>query len=130
MPTSPLIRAIDCHQVPVPDLDAGLAFYGERLGHEIVWRSDVAIGLRLPDDVAELVLQVERPEPETDLLVVDVETAVRDWVAAGGSIDVEPFDIQVGRCAVVLDPFGNRLVLLDMSLGPVSDRRPAGPGET
>ena len=30
---------------------------------------------------------------------------------------VEPFDIPVGRVAVVADPFGNTLVLLDLSRG-------------
>ena len=30
---------------------------------------------------------------------------------------VEPFDIPVGRVAVVSDPFGNVLVLLDLSKG-------------
>jgi hypothetical protein len=29
----------------------------------------------------------------------------------------EPFDIPVGRVAVVADPFGNVLVLLDLSKG-------------
>ena len=29
----------------------------------------------------------------------------------------EPFDIPVGRLAVVADPFGNTLVLLDLSKG-------------
>ena len=29
----------------------------------------------------------------------------------------EPFDIPVGRVAVVADPFGNTLVLLDLSKG-------------
>ena len=29
----------------------------------------------------------------------------------------EPFDIPVGRLAVVADPFGNILVLLDLSKG-------------
>jgi hypothetical protein len=29
----------------------------------------------------------------------------------------EPTDIPVGRLAVVADPFGNRLVLLDLSKG-------------
>ena len=29
----------------------------------------------------------------------------------------EPFDIPVGRAAVVADPFGNVLVLLDLSKG-------------
>jgi len=30
---------------------------------------------------------------------------------------VPPFDIQIGRCVVVRDPWGNPLVLLDMSKG-------------
>jgi hypothetical protein len=41
------------------------------------------------------------------------------FVEAGGSIVVPPFDIQIGRCVVVADPWGNRLVLLDMSKGPL-----------
>jgi len=38
-------------------------------------------------------------------------------VAAGGRVVSEPFDIPVGRIAVVADPFGNTLVLLDLSKG-------------
>jgi len=38
-------------------------------------------------------------------------------VTAGGQVVVPPFDIQIGRCAVVEDPWGNRLVLLDNSKG-------------
>jgi lactoylglutathione lyase len=30
---------------------------------------------------------------------------------------VEPFDIPIGRCAVVVDPWENQLVLLDNSKG-------------
>jgi predicted enzyme related to lactoylglutathione lyase len=37
--------------------------------------------------------------------------------AAGGRIIAEPEDIPVGRVAVVEDPFGNVLVLLDLSKG-------------
>jgi len=33
---------------------------------------------------------------------------------------VPPFEIQIGRCVVVQDPFGNPLVLLDMSKGPLT----------
>jgi predicted enzyme related to lactoylglutathione lyase len=36
---------------------------------------------------------------------------------AGGRVVVAPFDIPVGRVAVVADPFGNTLVLLDLSKG-------------
>ena len=39
---------------------------------------------------------------------------------AGGRVVVEPFDIQIGRCAVVADPWDNRLVVLDMSKGKLT----------
>ncbi len=113
----PLISRVDSIQVHVDDLDAGLAFYRDELGHELIWRTEHAAGLRLPDSRAEIVLQTERDEPETDLLVESADAAANRIVEAGGSIVVPPFDIQIGRCVVVEDPWGNRLVLLDDSKG-------------
>jgi predicted enzyme related to lactoylglutathione lyase len=40
-------------------------------------------------------------------------------VEVGGAIAVPAFDIAVSRCALVRDPDGNVLVLLDMSKGPL-----------
>jgi predicted enzyme related to lactoylglutathione lyase len=113
----PLFRKIDCLQIPAPDLEAGLAFYRDCLGHALIWRSATSAGLRLPDSDAEIVLQIERPELEVNLLVGSADAASTVVVTAGGRIVVAPFDIQIGRCAVVEDPWGNRLVLLDMSKG-------------
>jgi lactoylglutathione lyase len=113
----PLFVKIDCLRLPVHDLDAALAFYRDRLGHELIWRTDTAAGLRLPDSNAELVLQTERPEIETDLAVESVLVAAERFVAAGGCVLAGPFDIQIGKCAVVADPFGNALVMLDASKG-------------
>jgi predicted enzyme related to lactoylglutathione lyase len=116
--SEPLFRKLDSYQLPVPDLDAALAFYRDALGHELVWRSETAAGLRLPDqDGTEIVLQTERPQAETDILVDSVEAAVQRFVAAGGRLISGPFAIQIGMCAVVADPFGNVLTLLDMSQG-------------
>jgi catechol 2,3-dioxygenase-like lactoylglutathione lyase family enzyme len=56
---TPFIRTIDCLQFPVPDLEADLAFYRDRLSHELIWRTATATGLRLPDSAAELVLQTD-----------------------------------------------------------------------
>jgi hypothetical protein len=54
----------------------------------------------LPDSNAELVLQTERPEMETDLAVESVDEAVREFVAAGGRLLHGPFEIQIVReCA-------------------------------
>jgi lactoylglutathione lyase len=113
----PLIRKVDCIQIQVPDLDAGLAFYRDQLGHQLVWRSERAVGLRMPDTDAEIVLQIERPGIEVNLLVDTVDAAVERVVAAGGSVVVPPFEIQIGRCVVVQDPWGTSLILLDMSKG-------------
>jgi predicted enzyme related to lactoylglutathione lyase len=46
-----------------------------------------------------------------------VGPAVERFVAAGGRVVVPPFEIAIGRCAVVADPWGNDLVLLDNSKG-------------
>jgi predicted enzyme related to lactoylglutathione lyase len=113
----PLIRKVDCVQLHVPDLEAGLAFYRDRLGHQLIWRTERAAGLRLPETDAELVLQTERPDVEVNLLVDAVEAAVARIAAAGGAVVVPPFDIQIGRCAVVRDPWGNQLIVLDTSKG-------------
>src|SRR5437879_2742991 len=113
----PLFRKIDCLQVPVPNLEAGLAFYRDRLGHELLWRTETSAGLRIPGTDAEIVVQTERPEMEVNLTVASADGAVEAIVAAGGRVVVPPFDIPIGRCAVVADPWGNRLVVLDNSKG-------------
>ena len=38
-----MFRRVDAVTVPVPDLDAGLRFYAETLGHRVKWRND-AVG--------------------------------------------------------------------------------------
>ena len=118
-PTQPagLLRKVDCVQLPVPDLEGGLAFYRDRLGHELLWRTETAAGLRLGDSDTELVLQIQRPQPEVDFLVVSVDQAATQLTRAGGKVVVEPFDLPVGRVAVVADPFGNPLTIVDLTRG-------------
>ena len=83
-----------------------------------MWRNDDVgqAGLRLPDTETELVLSV-RHRYAPNWLVASVRDAVADVVAAGGSVLVEPAQIPVGLLAVVADPFGNELILLDLSAG-------------
>jgi predicted enzyme related to lactoylglutathione lyase len=112
-----LFRKVDCHSIPVADLDAALAFYRDGLGHELIWRDDSAAGLRLPDSDAELVLHTEKRPIETDLLVTSVPAAISRFVDAGGKVVAGPFEIRIGLCAVIEDPWQNRLVILDSSKG-------------
>ena len=71
----PLIQKVDCVRLYVSDLDSGLAFYRDQLGHEIIWRTEDAVGLRLPETDAEIVLHTEQQEPEIDLKVQSVDAA-------------------------------------------------------
>jgi predicted enzyme related to lactoylglutathione lyase len=118
MPARPLLVSIDAVTIPVPDIDAGLRFYRDRLGHELRWRNDELgqAGLRLPGSDTELVLTTELTY-EPNWLVDSADQAAAAVQEAGGRILTEPFDIPVGRVAVVADPFGNTLVLLDLSKG-------------
>ena len=112
-----LLRTVDSVQIPVPDLERGLAFYAGRLGHQLIWRTATAAGLRLPDSDTELVLRTGGREPEADFLVASADAAAAEVTRAGGAVLVQPFDIPVGRVAVVADPFGNPLTILDLSRG-------------
>lgn len=57
------------------------------------------------------------PTPDQLSSSEGVRWAVAAIVNAGGRVLVQPIDIQIGRCTVVADPWGNRLVLLDTSKG-------------
>jgi predicted enzyme related to lactoylglutathione lyase len=110
-----LLKKVDAVTVRVPDLDRGLAFYSDTLGHLLRWRNDAAgqAGLALRDGESELVLTTQQGY-EPNWLVDSVDDAVREFSAAGGRVVSAPADIPVGRVAVVTDPFGNALVLLDL----------------
>jgi lactoylglutathione lyase len=114
-----LFRKVDCVRLYVPDLESGLAFYRDQLGHEFIWRTATAAGLRLPESNVELVLQTEDQRQEVDLLVDSADEAAKLVEQAGGKVIIPPFEIQIGRCVVLEDPWGNSLVLLDTSKGPL-----------
>jgi predicted enzyme related to lactoylglutathione lyase len=118
MRPSPLFQTVDAVTIPVPSLDEGLRFYRDGLGHALLWRNDATgqAGMRRPAGDTELVLTTEQPY-EPDWLVESVDEATDAVLAAGGRVIAEPVDIPVGRAAVVADPFGNSLVLLDLSKG-------------
>lgn len=118
MPITPVLSALDAVTIPVPDLEAGLRFYRDRLGHKLRWRNDAIgqAGLALPDSNTEIVLSTQL-DYAPNWLVKSADEAAAAIQAAGGQIEVEAFDIPVGRVAVVADPFGNALVLVDLSKG-------------
>jgi predicted enzyme related to lactoylglutathione lyase len=115
---APLLNKVDAVTVPVPDLDSGIDFYVSRLRHPLLWRNDeigqAAVAVR--DSDTEIVLTT-RQRYEPNWLVEDVEAAAAAFDAAGGRVLSPAVDIPVGRVLVVADPFGNALVLVELSKG-------------
>jgi catechol 2,3-dioxygenase-like lactoylglutathione lyase family enzyme len=119
-PWPEVFRKVDCFVVRVPSIQVGLEFYERKLGHQLVWRrGESAAGLHMPESETELVLLAEEGGSEADLLVDSVGEAVRAFLAAGGSIQGEVEDIPIGKRATLRDPWGNTLLILDMTNGPL-----------
>lgn len=83
-----LLRRIDAVTVRAPDLDSGIAFYVDRLGHTLNWRNDDigSAGLALPESDAEIVLTTEHGyEP--------------NWLVEPADDALEPSKQQAARCS-------------------------------
>jgi predicted enzyme related to lactoylglutathione lyase len=118
-----VLRKIGCVMVRVDDLVAASCFYGLMLGLRPLWRDEVSVGMGLPETDAEVVLHtMDLPrELGVQYLVDDVVASVSSWREAGFEVRKEPFEIAVGWCAVLEDPFGNPVCILDLSKGTRSE---------
>ena len=114
---SGLFKNIDCVELYVSDLDEGIEYYCGLLGLKLLWRTDTAAGLGMEDDISEVVLQTERREMNVDFKVDSVDEALEEITKSGGTVQHGPFDIPIGKCAVVHDKWNNKYVILDMSKG-------------
>lgn len=112
-----LFSHVDCIELYVPDLDEGIAYYCGSLGLKLLWRAETTVGLGMAEGVTEVVLQTSRRQMHVDFKVACVLEAVEKIVAAGGCVLQPPFDIPIGKCAVVQDKWENAYVILDMTKG-------------
>ena len=115
-----MLRKIDCIMIRVEDVEAAAAYYAKVFGLRPLWSGDGAVGLGFPETDAEVVLHNDQAIPssvEVHYLVDDVVTAVAHVAAQGCQVLVPPFDITIGKCAVIRDPFGTRLCILAMTKG-------------
>jgi predicted enzyme related to lactoylglutathione lyase len=115
-----MLRKIDCIMIRVDDIEAAAQYYVTVFGLHPQWSGDGSIGLVFPETDAEIVLHNDPGIPssvEVHYLVDDIIAAVAHYEEQGCHILVAPFDITIGKCAVIRDPFGTRLCLLDMTKG-------------
>lgn len=116
------LRKIDCVMIRVDDLDRAVAYYTRVFGLRLAWTRPSQVGLKMPETDAEIVLHTETDLPsriEVHYLVDDVAQAIAHFQANGCRMLVEPFDIEIGKCATIEDPFGIPLNILDMTKGPL-----------
>jgi lactoylglutathione lyase len=114
---SEIFQNVDCIELYVSDLDEGIKYYCESLGLKLLWRAETTVGLGMKNDITEVVLQTDRKRMNVDFKVESVSDSVERIISSGGTIICEPFDIPIGKCAVVRDKWENEYVILDMSKG-------------
>ncbi len=115
-----VLRKIDCVMVRVDDLEAASSFYARVFGLRQLWHGESSVGMGMPETDAEIVLHTMSLPREWGVhyLVDDVLAAVSTYSAQGCVVHEPPFEVAVGRCAVLEDPFGNAICILDLSKGP------------
>jgi lactoylglutathione lyase len=116
-----MLRKIDCVMLKVSEIEKAAAYYETVFDLKRLWQDAHSVGMGMPETDAEIVLH-DNPEPPKEIsvhyLVDDVMKSVDHFAAHGCIIRAQPFDIAIGKCAVLEDPFGNTIAILDMSKGP------------
>lgn len=82
----PVFERVDCIRVYVPNLDEGLKLYCEKLGLNIIWKTENAIGLGMADNITEVVVQNKYNWQEVDIKVDSVMDSVEKIKDADGEI--------------------------------------------
>src|SRR5271168_1700257 len=118
-----MFKKIDSVMIRVDDVAAGEKFYSQVFGLKSLWREAGSVGMGFPETDAEVVLHNNPEIPhkvEVHYLVDEVFAALKSYAEKGCRVLVPPFDVLIGKCAVIQDPFGTTICLLDLSSG----RRP------
>jgi predicted enzyme related to lactoylglutathione lyase len=100
------------------DVGRDLGFYRDRLGGELVWRSEgfgaEVAAVRLGE--GPLVLLADHRQAPSALpiwAVEDLDDELRRLRAAGWADGVRRVEVPDGPCAVLVDPSGNEIALLE-----------------
>lgn len=112
-----IFKNIDCIELYVSDLNEGIQYYCDSMGLKLLWRNEDMVGLGMENDITEIVLQSQRKQVLVDIKVESVDESLEKIKEAGGTVEYGPFDVPIGRCAVILDKWDNKYVILDMTKG-------------
>ena len=107
--------------VPVPTIDAVLPFYRDTLGFTEAWREgETTVALQVPGTDVQLMLDAPGEKAGPVLILDSLHAYIAQLGDAGDGI--QPIEIPGGYWAVMEDPAGNPVYLMDQSTDPA----PAG----
>ncbi|MFH1180728.1 MAG: VOC family protein [Candidatus Bathyarchaeota archaeon] len=113
------LKKIDAVLLRVKDLEKTADFYVEVMGLRRGWtdKENQMIGLLFPGNDTELVLHCNEslPDPNISYQVDDVLSFVDEYRLRGCKVLVEPFDIRCGKCAILQDPEGHSVEVMDIT---------------
>jgi len=114
----PGLRKIDSVMVRVTDLDASARFYEEVMGLKRAWTDteNQMIGFLFPGNDSELVIHTDPKlsSPSYSFSVEDVVEFCERFREQGYTVLMEPFEVRCGMYAVLADPDGNRINIIDL----------------
>ena len=113
------LKKIDAVLLRVSDLEKAAGFYVDVMGLKRGWtdKENKMVGLLFPGNDTELVLHCDEsmPDPNVSYQVEDVLEFVKEYRNKGYKVLVEPFDIRCGKCAILEDPEGHSVEIMDIT---------------
>jgi predicted enzyme related to lactoylglutathione lyase len=113
------LRKVDAVLIKVKNLETTADFYTNVMGLKCGWTDSEhqMIGLLFPDNNTELVLHCDEtlPDPNISYQVKDVVSFVEQYRKSGYKVLREPFDIRCGKCAILEDPEGHSVEIMDIT---------------
>lgn len=103
----------------VEDLNQAARFYQEILGLKCGWTDTDAqmIGLLFPENSSEIVLHRDNsiPSPYIAYQVENVEKFCQYYKKKGYQVESEPIEVRCGKLAILIDPYGNQIPIIDLT---------------
>lgn len=103
----------------VSDLKEAAQFYEEVLGLKRGWTDtdEKMIGFLFPESNSEIVLHsnTSLKNPDINYQVENVEEFCRYIRKEGYEIELEPMNVRCGKFAILKDPYGNRIPIIDLT---------------
>ena len=110
---------IDSIMLYVSDLEKAAKFCENALGLRRVWtdKEQGMIDFVFPEGDSEIVIHNDStmPNPSFSFLVKNVEQFCGEYQKKGHRVVQEPFDVRCGKFAVIADPDGNELPIIDLT---------------